>query len=59
VLEKEKFDKLTDHEKVVFTNLFSRKNVILSPHVGGWTFSSYKRINEVLVGKIASHFKLD
>lgn len=59
VLEKEKFDKLTVQEKAVFTNLFSRKNVILSPHVGGWTFSSYKRINEVLVGKIASYFKRD
>jgi D-3-phosphoglycerate dehydrogenase len=56
VLEKEKFDKLTDTEKAVFTDLFSRKNVVLSPHVGGWTFSSYKRINEVLVGKIATHY---
>jgi D-3-phosphoglycerate dehydrogenase len=59
VLEKEKFDKLTALEKAIFTDLFARKNVILSPHVGGWTFSSYKRINEVLIGKIATHYRLD
>ncbi|MFT6053602.1 MAG: D-3-phosphoglycerate dehydrogenase [Roseivirga sp.] len=58
VLEKEKFDQLTEEQKAVFTDLFSRKNVILSPHVGGWTFSSYKRINEVLIGKIASYYKI-
>lgn len=58
VLEKEKFDQLTIAEKAIFTDLFSRKNVILSPHVGGWTFSSYKRINEVLIGKIATHYRL-
>lgn len=59
VLEKEKFDKLTDAERATFENLFSRKNVVLSPHVAGWTFSSYKRINEVLVSKIAAHYKVD
>lgn len=59
VLEKEKFDQLTDQEKLVFEDLFSRKNVVLSPHVGGWTFASYKRINEVLVSKIAAHYRID
>ena len=58
VLDKEKFDKLTEEERNQFTDLFSRKNVVFSPHVGGWTFSSYKRINEVLVGKIASHYHI-
>jgi len=56
VLEKEKFDKLSTDEKALFEDLFKRDNVVLSPHVGGWTFSSYKRINEVLVGKIATHY---
>lgn len=59
VLEKEKFDQLTAQEKHVFEDLFSRKNVVLSPHVGGWTFASYKRINEVLVSKIAAHYRID
>lgn len=59
VLEKEKFDHLSEEEKVRFENLFQRKNVVLSPHVGGWTFASFKRINEVLVGKIATHYRMD
>lgn len=59
VLEKEKFDRLTPEEKTIFENLFGRKNVLLSPHVGGWTFASYKRINEVLVGKIAAYYHIE
>lgn len=59
VLEKEKFDHLSAEEKMRFENLFQRKNVVLSPHVGGWTFASFKRINEVLVGKIATHYRMD
>lgn len=59
VLEKEKFDQLSEEQKALFENLFTRKNVVLSPHVGGWTFASFKRINEVLVGKIATHYKID
>ncbi len=59
VLEKEKFDQLTEDQKSMFEDLFQRKNVVLSPHVGGWTFASFKRINEVLVGKIATHYRID
>lgn len=59
VLEKEKFDQLSEEQKTLFENLFTRKNVVLSPHVGGWTFASFKRINEVLVGKIATNYKID
>ena len=59
VLEKEKFGQLTVDQKTMFENLFTRKNVVLSPHVAGWTFASFKRINEVLVGKIATHYRVD
>ena len=59
VLEKEKFDQLTVDQKTMFENLFTRKNVVLYPHVAGWTFASFKRINEVLVGKIATHYRVD
>ena len=57
VLEKEKFDQLNPVQKANFEELFTRKNVVLSPHVGGWSDSSYKRINEVLVGKIAAYYE--
>lgn len=59
VLEKEKFNQLSEKEKAMLEDLFGRKNVVLSPHVAGWTFASYKRINEVLVGKIAAHYRID
>ncbi len=59
VLEKEKFNKLTQEEMDLFGELFQRRNVVLSPHVGGWTFASYKRINEVLAGKIATHYRIE
>lgn len=59
VLEKEKFNDLSKEERLRFQDLFNRENVVLSPHVGGWTFASYKRINEVLVGKIATHYKIE
>lgn len=59
VLEKEKFDQLSEDERARFESLFKRKNVLLSPHVAGWTFASYKRINEVLVSKIATHYRIE
>ena len=59
VLEKEKFEARTEEQRANFEELFKRRNVVLSPHVGGWTFASYKRINEVLVGKIATHFHIE
>jgi D-3-phosphoglycerate dehydrogenase len=37
-----------------FKNLSGRSNVILSPHVAGWTVESYKRLSNVLADKILS-----
>ena len=54
VLEKEKLSKFTNEEKERFDNLIERDNVVFTPHVGGWSFESYKRINDTLVGKIVS-----
>jgi D-3-phosphoglycerate dehydrogenase len=57
VLENEKFQNFTDEQKMEFENLASRENVLFSPHVAGWTFESYKKINKVLVKKITKAFK--
>ena len=54
VLENEKLKSYNNAEKIVFNNLINRKNVVLTPHVGGWSFESYKKINDVLIQKIAS-----
>ena len=52
VLDNEKLSALTAAQQVVFDFLKTAPNVVLTPHVGGWTHESYARINEVLVEKI-------
>jgi len=52
VLENEKLDKLTEAQQADFEELTSYPNVILTPHVAGWTFESYRKINEVLIRKL-------
>jgi D-3-phosphoglycerate dehydrogenase / 2-oxoglutarate reductase len=52
VLENEKLQKLTPEQQAVFEKLTLSDRVILTPHIAGWTFESYIKINEVLVEKI-------
>lgn len=52
VLENEKFQELNGEQKMVLRGLSDTQKVIFSPHVAGWTFESYVRINQVLVEKI-------
>lgn len=50
VLQVEKFPALGEQEW--FNELKDCPNVILSPHVAGWTHESYRKISEVLAEKI-------
>lgn len=52
VLENEKLSTLTSTQQKDFEFLANSDKVILSPHVAGWTFESYYKINETLVRKI-------
>ena len=52
VLDNEKLATLTPEQQARFDFLAGASNVLLSPHIGGWTFQSYRRINEVLAGKL-------
>jgi D-3-phosphoglycerate dehydrogenase len=52
VLDNEKLNTLTPAQQANFDFLKTADNVVLTPHVGGWTHQSYVRINEVLVEKI-------
>ena len=52
VLEKEKLDKLDPVQENAFQKLTEKPHVLFSPHVAGWTFQSYEKINKVLVGKL-------
>jgi len=52
VLENEKMKKLTDEQDLLMQELGKMDNVLLTPHVGGWTTESYIKISETLGEKI-------
>ena len=54
VLENERLATLSGPQAARFEFLKNADNVLLTPHIGGWTHQSYQRINEVLVGKLAA-----
>lgn len=53
VLENEKLTTLTETQAENFRYLAAADNVVLTPHIAGWTHESYEKINQVLVEKIA------
>jgi D-3-phosphoglycerate dehydrogenase len=50
VLEAEKFPLLGLQDW--YADIVANEKVILTPHVGGWTFDSYRKISEVLAEKL-------
>ncbi|MDV7392851.1 NAD(P)-dependent oxidoreductase, partial [Arthrospira platensis SPKY1] len=55
VLEFEKFsfeDIKLKHAPLAFMELIRRQDVLLSPHIAGWTHESNVRMAELLVSKI-------
>ncbi len=40
---------------LAFKYLINAENVILSPHVGGWTTNSYFKLSAVLLEKIKTY----
>lgn len=52
VLENEQLDSMNEEEKNQFMQLCASENVILSPHIGGWTKESYFKISKVLLDKL-------
>ncbi len=51
VIEVEKFPTLA--EQVWYDELCQSDKVLLTPHVAGWTFDSYRKISEVMADKLA------
>jgi D-3-phosphoglycerate dehydrogenase len=51
VLEVEKFPALGEQEW--FEELRQSDKVLLSPHIAGWTFDSYRKISEVMAEKLS------
>jgi len=60
VLEFEKlsFESLFDAYKMpaALTDLFAMDNVLLTPHIAGWTVESKRRLAKVIAEKIIAHF---
>ncbi|MEM6844842.1 MAG: NAD(P)-dependent oxidoreductase [Bacteroidota bacterium] len=52
VLENEKLGQLSAAEQADFDQLRQFERVLFTPHVAGWTFESYEKINQTLVRKI-------
>lgn len=57
VLENEKLEKLTEEQQKTFEFLRNSPQVILTPHIAGWTHESFRKINEVLVEKIHQYLQ--
>jgi len=58
VLENEKITSLEGEELKVFNKLLSFSNVIVTPHIGGWSYTSYKNISEKIALGIMSNFEI-
>jgi D-3-phosphoglycerate dehydrogenase len=52
VLENENLRALTVDQRRDFDNLVERDNVIITPHIGGWSTESYEKISIILAKKI-------
>jgi D-3-phosphoglycerate dehydrogenase len=57
VMENEKVPNLSNEQLTVFNRLISCDTIILTPHIAGWTFESYKKISLVLGTKILNWSK--
>lgn len=55
VFENEKPSTYSDLEEKLYKNLFILDNVVLSPHVAGWTKESLFKIADSLLRKISKH----
>jgi len=57
VFENEKPETYSVEEKEMYRGLFLMQNVVVSPHIAGWTRESLKEIAEVLLNKILNSQK--
>ena len=54
VFENEKINTFTPEEQNLYRQLYAMDNVVLSPHIAGWTQESKRKMAEILVQRIAN-----
>lgn len=52
VFENEKTSTFTAAEKILYERIYVKENVILSPHIAGWTHESKRKMAEILAERI-------
>jgi D-3-phosphoglycerate dehydrogenase len=52
VFEQEPLIQISNNQPDIYNYIIGNPRVLISPHVAGWSYESYRRINEVLVRKI-------
>ena len=57
VFENEKPHLYTAEEQQLFEKLFSFENIVVSPHIAGWTVESKRRLADILLNKIRQVLK--
>jgi len=53
----EKLETWSDEEREEFDRIKVSGNVLITPHVAGWTRESYRRISEIAADKILAYFE--
>ena len=54
VFENEKPQAFSPEQDQLFARLYAMDNVVLTPHIAGWTHASLEKIAEVLISKIST-----
>jgi D-3-phosphoglycerate dehydrogenase len=58
VFENEKPADFTEADKLLYDDLYKMDQLVLSPHIAGWTFQSKKKIAESILEKLDKFFKI-
>ena len=56
-IESSSFNNIEKELNPYFNELINLKNVIITPHIGGWTFESNVKLSQIIIDKIKSLLK--